>query len=103
MSLDASGRRRNGRGHLSHKDLEFDSHEDLIEGRVKVDAWNLNYRGKKKKLKKKKVTENEKRKMKNLQDIYGVDAKTLAGLSKGHLPRKMLATGKIKGDQSNGP
>jgi len=58
MSLDHTGRRGHGRGHLSHRDLEFDSHEDLIEGRVKVDAWNLNYRGKKKKNKKRKITEN---------------------------------------------
>lgn len=58
-----------------------------IEGRVKVDAWNLNYKRKKKKLKKKKITDAQKRKMDDLQNIYGVDAKTLAGLSNGRLPR----------------
>lgn len=52
------GRTRRGRGYLSHNQLDGNSHEDLIEGRVKVDAWNLNYRGKKKKQKKKKVTAN---------------------------------------------
>ena len=41
--------------------------------------------------------------MKDLQNIYGVDAKTLAGLSKGRLPRKLLAAGKLKGDESIGP
>jgi hypothetical protein len=30
---------------------------EYVEGRVKVDAWNLNYRGKKKKLRKKKATD----------------------------------------------
>lgn len=35
--------------------------------------------------------------MATLQDIYGIDAKTLAGLSKGRLPRKLLASGKLKG------
>ena len=55
---------------------------------MKVDAWNLNYRNKKKKQKKRKVTDNAKRKMQDLQDIYGVDAKTLANLKKGPLPRK---------------
>jgi hypothetical protein len=59
----------------------------LIEGRVKVDAWNLNYRGKKKKLRKKRTTDNQLKKMHDLQNIYGLDAKTLAGLSKGRLPR----------------
>lgn len=59
----------------------------MIEGRVKVDAWNLNYRGKKKKLKKRKATKKDQRKMQDLQNIYGIDAKTLAGLSKGRLPR----------------
>lgn len=59
-------RRTMGRGQLSHHQLETQSHEDLIEGRVKVDAWNLNYRKKKKKQKKRKVTDNAKRKMKDL-------------------------------------
>lgn len=54
----AGGRSRRGRGYLSHNQLETQSHEDLIEGRVKVDAWNLNYKKKKKKQKKKKVTDN---------------------------------------------
>ena len=36
--------------------------------------------------------------MTDLQDIYGIDAKTLAGISKGRLPRKLLASGKLKGD-----
>lgn len=39
--------------------------------------------------------------MADLQDIYGIDAKTLAGISKGRLPRKLLASGKFKG--SGGP
>ena len=104
ISLDHTGQRRGyGKGHISHRDLEFDTHEDLIDGRVKVDSWNLNYRGKKKKLKKKKVTQNQLNKMKDLQNIYGVDAKTLAGLSKGRLPRQLLAAGKLKGDESIGP
>lgn len=58
----------------------------------------MNYRGKKKKHRKKKVTDNQKKKMHDLQNIYGVDAKTLAGLSKGRLPRQLLASGKLKGD-----
>jgi hypothetical protein len=87
-SGDGRRRRSYGRGALSHNQFENTSHEDLIEGRVKVDAWNLNYRGKKKKQKKKKVTANQKKKMLDLQNIYGVDARTLANLGKGRLPRK---------------
>jgi hypothetical protein len=45
-----------------------------------VDSWNLNYSNKKKKLKKKKLDQSSKKKMNDLQNIYGVDAKTLAGL-----------------------
>lgn len=33
--------------------------------------------------------------MQDLQDIYGIDAKTLAGLSKGRLPRQLIASGKL--------
>lgn len=47
---------------------------------MKVDAWNLNYRGKKKKLKKRKLDQKTKDRMNDLQSIYGVDARTLAGL-----------------------
>jgi hypothetical protein len=50
---------------------------------VKVDSWNLNYSKKKKKLKKKKLDKDQKKRMSALQNIYGVDAKTLAGLQKG--------------------
>lgn len=76
----------------------------MIEGRVKVDAWNLNYRKKKKKQKKRKVTDNAMRKMKDLQDIYGVDAKTLANLKRGPLPRKQLAhKGKMNDEDYNQP
>jgi hypothetical protein len=103
ISLDHTGQRRGyGRGHLSHRDLEIEEYDDFIDGRKKVDSWNLNYKGKKKKLKKKKVTENQKKKMNDLQNIYGVDAKTLAGLSKGRLPRQLLAEGKLKGNESMG-
>lgn len=48
-----------------------------------MDAWNLNYKGKKKKLKKRKVDNRTRQRMDDLQNIYGVDAKTLAGLQKG--------------------
>ena len=65
---------------------------------MKVDSWNLNYRGKKKKLHKKRITKRQKRKIQDLQEIYGVDANTLAGLQKGHLPRRLLASGKLKED-----
>ena len=40
--------------------------------------------------------------MLDLQNIYGVDARTLANLGKGRLPRKQLATGKIKAADYNG-
>ena len=72
-----------GRGQIRHNDLEVSSYNDLIDGRVKVDSWNLNYSKKKKKLKKKKLDQGTKKKMNELQSIYGVDAKTLAGLQKG--------------------
>lgn len=42
------------------------SHNDLVDGRVKVDSWNLNYDGKKKKFKKKKVDNNTKKRMRDL-------------------------------------
>ncbi len=35
--------------------METQSYNDQVDGRVKVDSWNLNYKGKKKKLKKRKV------------------------------------------------
>ena len=60
-SYDAEGRRYKkgrapmGRGQIRHNNLEVQSYNDEIDGRVKVDAWNLNYNGKKKKLKKKKL------------------------------------------------
>ena len=99
-SYDHVARRNQyGRGKIQHNQLEFQDQSEYFEGKVKVDAWNLNYRGKKKKLKKKrKVTDNQKRKMNDLQNIYGIDARTLAGLSKGRLPRQLLASGKFKGD-----
>ena len=54
------------------------------------------------------MTRNQKKKMHDLQEIYGVDASTLAGLEKGRLPRRLIAEGKLKdsdggrrkGDQS---
>ena len=61
-----------------------------------MDDWNLNYRGKKKKLKKKKIDNKTKQRMNDLQSIYGVDAKTLAGLQKGHHPRNRVGAGKGK-------
>jgi hypothetical protein len=40
--------------------------------------------------------------MASLQEIYGIDAKTLAGLSQGRLPRKLLASGKLGDDKGTG-
>lgn len=77
------------RGQIRHNDLEVSSYNDLIDGRVKVDSWNLNYSKKKKKLKKKKVAKDTRRRMDELQNIYGVDAKTLAGLQKGQMPKNI--------------
>ncbi len=57
---------------------------DLVDGDLRVDAWNLNYMKRKKKHKKKKVAKNTKKKMDQLQSIYDVDARTLAGLQHGH-------------------
>ena len=57
-TVDSQGVRRKrigGRGQIKHNDMEIQSYDDDIEGRVKVDSWNLNYKGKKKKLKKKKL------------------------------------------------
>ena len=34
--------------------------------------------------------------MQDLQEIYGVDASTRAGLEKGRLPRRLIAEGKLK-------
>ena len=65
-SVDAHGRRKMGRGNIQHNDLDIQSYNDLVDGRVKVDSWNLNYSGKKKKLKKKKVDQNTKERMANL-------------------------------------
>ena len=50
---------------------------------MKVDSWNMNYRRKKLKLKKKKVDQNTRKTMDELQGIYGVDAKTMAGMQRG--------------------
>lgn len=91
-----------GRGRINHNQITGEEYPDLLDGRVKVDSWNMNYNRKKKKLKKQKISSNQKKKMKDLQEIYGIDAKTLAGLSKGRLPRKLLATGKLKGDGPSG-
>lgn len=55
-----------GRGLIKHRDLETQSYNDDIEGRVKVDDWNLNYRGKKKKLKKKKLDAKSNKRMHDL-------------------------------------
>lgn len=42
--------------------------------------------------------------MLDLQNIYGIDARTMANLNKGKMPRKGLAAGKIKGDDfDHGP
>ena len=85
-TIDAEGNRRKrdrdpmGRGRIKHNNFEVQSYDDNIDGRVKVDSWNLNYNGKKKKLKKKKLDAATKNKMNDLKNIYGVDARTLAGL-----------------------
>ena len=75
-----------GRGQIRHNQLEIRSHNDDIDGRVKVDAWNLNYKKKKgKKLipRQKKMNDKIKNRMGQIQEIYGVDAKTLAGMQRG--------------------
>lgn len=51
---------------IKHNELDLESYNDLIDGRVKVDSWNLNYKGKKKKLKKRKVDKNALRRMEDL-------------------------------------
>jgi hypothetical protein len=56
--------------------------DDDIDGRVKVDSWNMNYSKRKKKLKRKKVKKEHNKKMDALQGIYGVDARTMAGLDR---------------------
>lgn len=44
-----------GRGKIRHRPFEIQSYNDDIEGHVKVDDWNLKYKKKKKRLKKKKA------------------------------------------------
>jgi len=44
------------RGRINHNELSPEENYDLIDGRVKVDSWNLNYNKKKKKLRNKKIT-----------------------------------------------
>lgn len=91
-----------GEGRIQHNNVSIEDHGEYVDGRLKVDSWNLNYTGKKKKLRKKKVTKEQKKKMNNLQNIYGIDAATLAGLSKGRLPKRLIAAGKFGKDDKNG-
>ena len=84
--MERAKRERNrigGRGNLKRNQFDIQSHNDDIDGRVKVDTWNMNYKKKKKKLKEKKVGQRVRNRMDELQNIYGVDAKTLAGVQKG--------------------
>jgi len=66
--------------YLRRKKREQELNNDDIEGRVKVDSWNLNALKRRKKRKKKKIDSNMRKRMDELQNIYGVDARTLAGL-----------------------
>lgn len=50
MSDDGNGRRRHLKGMHT---LDPESYNDEVDGRVKVDSWNLNYKGKKNKHKRK--------------------------------------------------
>lgn len=77
---------------------------DDIDGRVKVDSWNLNYSKRKKRFKKKKMKEDDSKRYQELKSIYGVDARTMAGLDRrvSASPVKGGAGGKKgKGDPSN--
>lgn len=83
FTIDEDGNRvrkrnRMGRGQIRHNDLETQSYNDDINGRVKVDSWNLNY--KKKNKKKRPLDQRTLDRMNDIQNIYGVDARTLAGL-----------------------
>lgn len=63
-----------------------------------MDSWNLNYNGKKKKHRKKKIDKSVQRRMDALQNIYGVDAKALAGVNRAR-PAPLISGGhKGKGD-----
>lgn len=64
---------------------------DEIDGRVKVDSWNLNYSKRKKRFKKKKMKEDDSKKFNELKNIYGVDARTMAGLD------RRVAASQVKG------
>lgn len=63
-----------GRGKIQHNNVQIEDKGEFVDGRLKVDSWNLNYTGKKRKLRKKKITKDQSKKMGDLQNIYGVDA-----------------------------
>ena len=69
-------------GYLRSAKRDQSQNNDDIDGRAKVDSWNMNYSRRKKKLKKKKIKKDHSKRMNELQGIYGVDARTLAGLDR---------------------
>jgi hypothetical protein len=62
-SYDPANRQGLGRGLIQHNKVNIEDKGEFVDGRLKVDSWNLNYTGKKKKLRKKKVTQGQKNKM----------------------------------------
>jgi hypothetical protein len=46
-----------------HNNVNIQDKGEFVDGRLKVDSWNLNYTGKKKKLRKKKITQGQQNKM----------------------------------------
>ena len=81
-------------GYMQRSGKKNGEYDDDINGRVKIDSWNMNYMKRKKKHKKKKVDANMRRRMDELEGIYGVDARTLAGIE----PNRAIAASGGKGE-----